>query len=74
VRLESGRLGLARDTVGGWALLRETLIRRGYLLLPLVGLIVLLVRGVTPAAALRICGHLNALLRRPAWRAQSGTG
>src|SRR3546814_10316433 len=48
VRLEAGKLDLARDTAGGWRLLRETLAKRGYLLLPLIGLIVLLARGMTP--------------------------
>src|SRR3546814_11548509 len=45
VRLEAGKLDLARDTAGGWRLLRETLAKRGYLLLPLIGLIVLLARS-----------------------------
>lgn len=48
VRLEAGRLGLARDEGGGLALLGPVLLRRGYLLLPLVTLIALLAQGLTP--------------------------
>ncbi|MFC7704199.1 TRAP transporter permease [Plastorhodobacter daqingensis] len=55
VRLEAGRLGLARDTTGGMALLKDTLSRRGYLLLPLVGLVTLLATGMTPTRAAVYC-------------------
>src|SRR3546814_5847442 len=55
VRLEAGKLDLARDTAGGWRLLRETLAKRGYLLLPLIGLIVLLARGMTPTQPAGYC-------------------
>src|SRR3546814_6740148 len=55
VRLEAGKLDLARDTAGGWRLLRETLAQRGYLLLPLIGLIVLLARGMTPTQSAVYC-------------------
>src|SRR3546814_14586357 len=55
VRLEAGKLDLARDTAGGWRLLRETLAKRGYLLLPLIGLIVLLARGMTPTQSAVYC-------------------
>src|SRR3546814_19962931 len=43
------------DTAGGWRLLRETLAKRGYLLLPLIGLIVLLARGMTPPQSAVSC-------------------
>lgn len=66
VRLEAGRLGLERETMGGWDYLAETLLRRGYLLLPLVGLIALLANGVTPTQAAVYC-LLFALLISP-WR------
>jgi len=72
VRLEAGRLGLARDTAGGWALLRETLAKRGYLLLPLFGLIVLLARGMTPTQAAVYC-IVFALALSP-WRRATRVG
>lgn len=62
VRLEAGRLGLERDTDAGLALLRETLVKRGYLLLPLVGLIVFLIMGYTPTRAAVICIVLGLLI------------
>src|SRR3546814_11999773 len=43
------------DTAGGWRLLRETLAKRGYLLLPLIVLIVLLARGMTPTQSALYC-------------------
>ena len=55
VRLEAGRLNLQRDTGAGLALLKETLVRRGYLLLPLIGLIGFLVLGYTPTRAAVLC-------------------
>jgi TRAP transporter 4TM/12TM fusion protein len=55
VRLEAGRLGLGRDESASFALVGETLRRRGYLLLPLVGLIVLLVLDYTPTRAAVMC-------------------
>lgn len=55
VWLEAGRLGLERDSDAGWELLRETLIRRGYLLLPLIALIVLMFAGYTPTRAAVLC-------------------
>ncbi len=66
VRLEAGRLGLERDTEAGLALLRETLLRRGYLLLPLIGLIAFLIVGYTPTRAAVLCLVL-ALMISP-WR------
>jgi TRAP transporter 4TM/12TM fusion protein len=48
VRLEAGRLNLARDESGGLRLLGPVLLRRGYLLLPLIALITLLIQGYTP--------------------------
>src|SRR5690606_20416270 len=55
VRLEAGRLGLARDTSAGFALLRDTLVKRGYLLLPLFALIAFLAMGYTPTQAAVMC-------------------
>lgn len=55
VWLEAGRLGLERDTGAGWALLRETMVKRGYLLLPLVALIALMFAGYTPTRAAVLC-------------------
>lgn len=51
VYLEAGRLELARDTTGGFKYLGKTLMQRGYLLLPLVALIVLMVEGRSPTQA-----------------------
>lgn len=51
VRLEAGRLGLERDTQGGLAYLGKTLRERGYLLLPLIALIALMVSGQSPTQA-----------------------
>ena len=72
VRLEAGRLGLARDTEGGLALLRETLLRRGYLLLPLFALIGFLIAGYTPTRAAVLC-LVMALIISP-WRADTRIG
>ncbi|MBP1849463.1 TRAP transporter permease [Rhizobium halophytocola] len=55
VRLEAGRLNLAPDMEGGFALLRETIVKRGYLLLPLIGLVTLLMTGMTPTKAAVYC-------------------
>lgn len=55
VRLEAGRLGLSQDSTAGLALLRSTLLSRGYLLLPLAGLIAFLMMGYTPTRAAVIC-------------------
>src|SRR3546814_5651991 len=72
VRLEAGKLDLARDTAGGWRLLRETLAKRGYLLLPLIGLIVLLARGMTPTQSAVYC-IVFALAISP-WRRDTRLG
>ncbi len=72
VRLEAGRLGLARDPDAGLALLRETVLRRGYLLLPLIGLIALLMTGESPTRAAVIC-LLLALLISP-WHRDTRIG
>ena len=72
VRLEAGRLGLERDTSGGWRFLWETLARRGYLLLPLIALVVLLMRGMTPTQAAVHCLAF-ALLISP-WRKETRMG
>jgi TRAP transporter 4TM/12TM fusion protein len=55
VRLEAGRLDLERDAGAGLGLLKETLIRRGYLLLPLFALVGFLIDGYTPTQAAVIC-------------------
>jgi TRAP transporter 4TM/12TM fusion protein len=55
VRLEAGRLDLARDTGAGRDLLNATLVRRGYLLLPLFALVGFLIYGYTPTQAAVIC-------------------
>ncbi|MEO3386892.1 TRAP transporter fused permease subunit [Mesorhizobium sp. CAU 1741] len=72
VRLEAGRLGLERDASGGLALLRETLLKRGYLLLPLVGLVGLLMNGMTPTRAAVYC-LIFALLISP-WKKETRVG
>ncbi len=51
VRLEAGRLNLARDDAGGLRVVGAVLWRRGYLLLPLVALVALLTLDVTPMRA-----------------------
>jgi len=55
VRLEAGKLNLERDTSAGLAFLGRTLLTRGYLLLPLIGIIVLLFTGMTPTRAAVYC-------------------
>ncbi|MDQ0314040.1 TRAP transporter permease [Amorphus orientalis] len=72
VRLEAGRLDLARDTTAGLALLRETVLKRGYLLVPLIALIVFLVLGYTPTQAAVIC-IVFGLLISP-WRKSTRIG
>lgn len=72
VRLEAGRLGLAVDHEGGVKLLLETLRQRGYLLLPLLGLIVLLALGMTPTKAAVYC-LIFALFISP-WKRETRVG
>ncbi|WP_332719212.1 TRAP transporter permease [Pelagibacterium mangrovi] len=72
VRLEAGKLNLARDTAGGMAFLWETLKTRGYLLIPLIGIIVLMSFGMTPTRAAVFCIVL-ALLISP-WRKDTRLG
>ena len=72
VRLEAGRLGLERDAEAGLALLRRALLERGYLLLPLIGLIGFLIAGYTPTRAAVMC-LVIALLISP-WRASTRVG
>ncbi|UYQ72006.1 TRAP transporter fused permease subunit [Pelagibacterium flavum] len=72
VRLEAGKLDLARDTTGGVGFLIETLKTRGYLLLPLIGIIVLLFMGMTPTRAAVYCIGF-ALLISP-WRKETRIG
>ncbi|ESR22615.1 TRAP transporter permease [Lutibaculum baratangense] len=55
VRLEAGRLGLAPDPGAGWQLLKQTLLRRGYLLLPLIALVGFLIAGRMPTQAAVMC-------------------
>ncbi|MEZ5784978.1 MAG: TRAP transporter fused permease subunit [Xanthobacteraceae bacterium] len=55
VRLEAGRLGLGRDETASFTLVVRTMMRRGYLLLPLVGLVALLVMNYTPTRAAVMC-------------------
>jgi TRAP transporter 4TM/12TM fusion protein len=66
VRLEAGRLNLARDTEAGLQLLLETLKTKSYLLLPLVVLIGLMVSGKSPTQA-AVMGILAGLLVCP-WK------
>ena len=72
VWLEAGRLGLDRDTEAGLALLKETILKRGYLLLPLLGLIVFLGMGYTPTRAAVLC-MVVALVISP-WRKETRVG
>ena len=72
VWLEAGRLGLARDRGAGFRLLRETLLHRGYLLLPLISLIGLLAMGYTPTRAAVIC--LVVALAISPWRRDTRVG
>ncbi|SDY57694.1 TRAP transporter permease [Citreimonas salinaria] len=72
VWLEAGRLGLERDAQAGLALLRDTLLRRGYLLLPLIGLIGFLAAGYTPTRAAVMCLVLGLLISP--WRRETRIG
>jgi TRAP transporter 4TM/12TM fusion protein len=72
VRLEAGRLDLQPDRDAGLALLRETLARRGYLLLPLVALIAFLIIGYTPTRA-AVMALVFGLLVSP-WRKETRIG
>ncbi|RII37329.1 TRAP transporter fused permease subunit [Pseudooceanicola sediminis] len=72
VRLEAGRLGLQRDMDAGLALLWSTLTKRGYLLLPLIGLVGFLIAGYTPTRAAVMC-IVAALLISP-WRKDTRVG
>lgn len=72
VWLEAGRLNLDRDPQAGFALLKETLLKRGYLLLPLAGLIGFLGLGYTPTRAAVMC-MVVALVLSP-WRRQTRVG
>lgn len=72
VRLEAGRLGLERDMEGGLALLRETLLRRGYLLLPLFALVGFLIAGYTPTRAAVMCLVMTLIISP--WRAETRVG
>ena len=72
VWLEAGRLGLDRDPEAGFALLRDTLVRRGYLLLPLAALVGFLAAGYTPTRAAVLC-MIVALALSP-WRRETRVG
>ena len=72
IRLEAGRLNLERDAAGGLAFLWQTLKTRGYLLLPLIGMIALLFAGTTPTRAAVYCLAL-ALVISP-WRKETRAG
>lgn len=72
VWLEAGRLGLDRDPQAGLNLLRETLLRRGYLLAPLIGLIALLYAGYSPTRAAVLC--LVIALAISPWRRETRVG
>lgn len=72
VWLEAGRLGLERDRDAGLQLLKSTLLQRGYLLIPLIALVGLLVAGLTPTRAAVLC-IVAALLISP-WRPLTRVG
>lgn len=69
VRLEAGRLGLARDTEAGLKLLIKTLKTKIYLLLPLVVLIGLMVNGKSPTQA-AVMGIIAGLVVCP-WKKET---
>ncbi|WP_409418783.1 TRAP transporter permease [Marinomonas sp. RS-M-Aa-14] len=69
VRLEAGRLNLARDTGAGLQLLLTTLKTKSYLLLPLVVLIGLMVSGKSPTQA-AVMGILAGLAVCP-WKKET---
>ena len=69
---EAGRLGLDCDPQAGFALLKETLLKRGYLLLPLIGLVGFLALGYTPTKAAVLC-MVVALVISP-WRKETRVG
>ena len=72
VRLEAGRLDLARDEGAGLSQLGPLLLQRGYLLLPLILLIVLLIQGLTPMRAAVIA--LGAALLLMPWSKETRVG
>jgi len=72
VRLEAGRLNLAREEDIGFSALGPMLWRRGYLLLPLILLIVLLAEGYTPMRSAVI--SLGAALLLMPWSKDTRIG
>ncbi|MFN3661786.1 TRAP transporter permease [Yoonia sp.] len=72
VRLEAGRLGLKPDMDAGLALLWRTLATRGYLLLPLIGLIGFLISGDSPTRAAVKCLIIGLLISP--WRKDTRIG
>ncbi len=72
VWLEAGRLNLDRDAEAGFHLLKETLLKRGYLLAPLAGLVGFLALGYTPTRAAVLC-MVVALAISP-WRRETRIG
>lgn len=69
VRLEAGRLNLQPDTTGGLRFLWQTLRQRGYLLLPLVSLLALMINGESPTRA-AVISIVVGLLVSP-WKAET---
>lgn len=72
IRLEAGKLNLEKDTSGGLKFLIETLKSRGYLLLPLLGIIGLLFSGMSPTRAV-VYSMILALAVSP-WSKQTRVG
>jgi TRAP transporter 4TM/12TM fusion protein len=69
VRLEAGKLGLARDETGGLAALGAALLWRGYLLLPLIALVGFLIAGYTPTRAAVYCLAMGLVIMP--WRRET---
>lgn len=72
VWLEAGRLGLERDPDAGLRLLRDTLLRRGYLLVPLLALLYFLFIGFSPTRA-AVMAIVAGLLISP-WHPKTRVG
>lgn len=72
VWLEAGRLGLERDREAGLNLLGRTLLRRGYLLVPLAVLIAVMAMGQSPTRA-AVIALVAGLIVSP-WRSDTRIG
>ncbi|MDD7969663.1 TRAP transporter permease [Roseinatronobacter alkalisoli] len=72
VWLEAGRLGLDRDPQAGFQLLKETVVYRGYLLLPLISLILFLANGYSPTQAAVLCIGVGLVISP--WRKETRVG